>query len=159
MVRHYKSFFNGFEIDSLDLFVGASEKKIKSELSGYINDTRFMANGDLDFTDKNLPTYNLSGKINSFDISRFNTDSLNEVNSNLNLSFAASGRSFDVDSLTGNINLSLGESDYNNTSIIPADFKLNIQQVDSVRSINLESDILDFKIEGIFHKNAIDIYV
>ncbi len=154
----YKSFFNGFEIDSLDLFVGASEKKIKSELSGYINDTRFMANGDLDFTDKNLPTYNLSGKINSFDISRFNTDSLNEVNSNLNLSFAASGRSFDVDSLTGNINLSLGESDYNNTSIMPADFKLNIQQVDSVRSINLESDILDFKIEGNFSlKAAIDI--
>ena len=154
----YKSFFNGFEIDSLDLFVGASEKKIKSELLGYINDTRFMANGDLDFTDKNLPTYNLSGKINSFDISRFNTDSLNEVNSNLNLSFAASGRSFDVDSLTGNIDLSLGESDYNNTSIMPADFKLNIQQVDSVRSINLESDILDFKIDGNFSlKAAIDI--
>ena len=153
-----KSFINGFEIDSLDLFISANDKKIKSVLSGYLNETGLLIDGDIDFTDKNVPKYSLSGNINSFNTSKFNTDSLSEISSNINLSFNASGNSFDIDSLTGSIDLSLAESEYNGNMILPADFSLNIRQVDSVRSINLKSDIMDFNIEGNFSlKAAIDV--
>ena len=153
-----KSFINGFEIDSLDLFVTASDKKIKSVLSGFVNDTGLLFDGNVDFTDKNAPTYSLGGSISSFDISKFEVDSLSDLSSDVSLSFNAEGKSFDIDSLTANIDLSLAESEYNGNSVMPSDFKLNIRQIDSVRSINLVSDIMDFSIEGNFSlKAAIDI--
>jgi hypothetical protein len=153
-----KNFINGFEIDSLDFFVTASDKKIKSILSGYLNGTGLLFDGEVDFANKIVPTYFLSGNVNNFDVSKFELDSLSQLSSNVSLSFNVKGKSFDIDSLTADIELNLAESEYNGIDVMPSDFKLKINQIDSIRSISLVSDILDFKIDGNFSlKAAIDI--
>lgn len=149
---------NGYLIDSLDLFASGNEKKINANLSGYINQAKLIFNGDINFTEKEKPAYNFGLDINNFDVAKFINDSSKTSNSNINFNLIASGKSFDLDSLIGKINLHLGESEFNDKVLMPADFTLSIDKNDSIRNVSLLSDILDFSFKGNYSlKHAVDI--
>ncbi len=155
---HETNYINGFKVDTLDLFVAGNEKKINANLSGYLNNAKLLFNGDLNFTEKENPSYNFGLDINDFNIAKFIKDSTQTNNSNINLKLNVSGKSFDLDSLIGKINLHLDESEFKDKMLMPADFTLSVDRTDSIRNVSLLSDVADFSFKGNYSlKHAVNI--
>lgn len=145
-----------FDISSLDITGNANQKIIQLDLSTLTNNSQMDVAGEVNFTQPNSPSYNLSGQIDNLNLASVLEDS--SLQSNLNFNFGAVGKNFELDSLQGNFTVSLDSSTYREEEILQAGASLSIQQDTSGRNISVTSDFIDFDITGRFSlKDAVDV--
>lgn len=137
-----------FTIDTLGLTSQANGKKIDLDLYSYFNNTESEIRGAMDFTNNNLPAYNLTGNINGLNINDFIDET--SYNSDLNFSFVASGFDLDPDNMTGNYFVEMRESQFGGKDIGDSRLTLFLTKDGLHRSIKLNSDFIDIVFNGEF---------
>ncbi|MCF8241162.1 MAG: hypothetical protein K9J16_07230 [Melioribacteraceae bacterium] len=135
-------------IDSLNLATVASSKLINLDTDFSINNSKLDLTGSFYFDEHNSPLYNFTGDFKNLDLQKFMDDSTK--NSDLNFNFTASGRSFDLDSLSGKVVIIMDTSYFEQKLISDARMELVIEKDDSTRMLSLISDFVDLNINGKF---------
>ncbi|KAB2842154.1 MAG: hypothetical protein F9K45_07275, partial [Melioribacteraceae bacterium] len=150
------SSLNGYQIDSLNLTSNSSGKVINFNLRTIINNASANTNGNLNFTNEETPSYNLTGNVSNLNLATFLDDST--FASSLNFTFGAEGKDLDIDSMTSVFNVELENSSFREKLIDKTKLQLNLEKEETRRKISLVSDFADFNISGEFAlSQAIDI--
>ncbi|NOX17855.1 MAG: hypothetical protein GXO87_06185 [Chlorobi bacterium] len=140
------SFYDDFQIDSLSLKSKARENILSLATNGIVNKAKFKVNGLLNFTDVTYPFYNLSGRLENFNLDSF-IDSLN-MPSDLNFDFYANGKYLDINKTIGKFHVELDSSKIRDDRITGSKADLFLDNKEGNRTINLHSDFVDFYAEG-----------
>lgn len=143
------SVVNGSRMDTLKLLADAQSKIIKYRLTA-VSDTLFASlNGSFDFTNKKLPSYELTGEIKNLDLSNVLKDS--SARTNLNFSIDASGQGFDPDSMDLFLSTILYNSSIKDINIDSTRAIVDIRKNDGgERVVNIISDLADITLTGDF---------
>ncbi len=148
LLQFGNSKYNGYDIDSLFFFTTANSKVFDLNIESVVNNSGINVNGRLDLRERKKPVYNLKGNALNLNLAKFTNDSLDF--SNLNFTFSAKGKSLDIDSMNAVFNVRLDSSVYRNKEIDNTNIKLELLTDKSQRKIKLNSDLIDFNIEGDF---------
>jgi hypothetical protein len=135
-------------LDSLNLNTNAISKKLNLNFGALVDGSEISIDGELDLTEQTVTIYDLNGNVSGLDLAKILKDST--YNSNLNFSYFAKGQGLDVDSMTGNFKVTLDSSRFNETEINDVGLELVLKRNDQEREINLNSDLIDFNINGSF---------
>ncbi len=148
LLQFSDSKYNGYNIDSLFFFTTANSKVFDLNIESVVNNSQVNVNGRLDLRDNKNPVYNLKGNALNLNLATFTNDSLD--NSNLNFAFSAKGKSLDIDSMNAIFIVRLDSSVYREKEIDNTNISLELVSEESQRKIKLNSDLIDFNIEGDF---------
>ncbi len=155
-VAFSKSKFNDYSIDTLNLISNAKNKIINLNLLTNINNAKSEIEGILDFREANVPRYNLTGYIDSLNLSEFTEDK--SLASKLNFSFVANGKSLNIDDMVAGLTVELRKSLLKGRTLQKSKITLALRKDEKRRQIELKSDLLDLNLEGNFLLNrAIDL--
>jgi len=145
-VKIKDSFYDNFQIDSLSLQSKAEENILSIVSNGTVNKAKFNVNGLLNFTDVTYPFYNLSGRLENFNLDSF-IDSL-DMPSDLNFDFYANGKYLDINKTIGKFHVELDSSKIRDDILAGSKVDLQLDNKENNRTINLHSDFVDFYTEG-----------
>ncbi len=121
-----------------------------------INNLKGTLSGSFDFTQPEIPKYNIAGKFNSFNLYQFTADST--LDSRLNFGIFAQGEKFNLDSLKSDITVNLETSSFNDRPIPTSQLRLVVDTENETKKIDLISPFVDFTFTGKFSlKKAIDL--
>ena len=142
------SVVDGNRMDTLRLVADAKNKNIKYKLTA-ISDTLLASlEGSFDFTNKELPGYELDGEVKNLDLARFTNDSLQ---TDLNFSLQASGEGFNPDSMNLFLSTKLYNSSIKGIEIDSTRAIVDLRKNDGgERVVNLISDLADITLTGEF---------
>ncbi len=140
------STLSGNVLDTLKLTANAENKNILYNFYLVSKKTKAGLNGKIDFTNKEDPTYKVTGDIRNLDIAEFSGDS---VHSKLNFTFDGEGDSFDQNKMNLFMSMKLFDSELANVKIdsVRAIVDLRADDVQG-RVINFISDIADITLTG-----------
>ncbi len=152
----FASTFNGYSIDTLALNSSADKKKINLRLLANVDEAFAQVEGALDFTNKEVPRYNLLGTIDSLNLASFLENPY--YDSKLNFGFAAKGESLQLDSMIADFEIRLSDSELRHRKINDSNLSLVLRQKKGEREIKLVSDFADFEMKGNFSlSRALDL--
>ena len=145
------STLNGNVLDTLKLSANGKNKNILYDFYLVSKKTKAGLKGNIDFTNKEDPSYQITGDIRNLDIAEFSSDS---VHSDLNFTFNGEGDSFDQNNMSLFMSMKLFNSKL-------ADLDVNIDSIRAIvdlraddnheRVINFISDIADITMTGNFN--------
>ncbi|MGK9367702.1 hypothetical protein ACSSWA_02240 [Melioribacter sp. Ez-97] len=142
---------NNIPVSEFKINSTASDGEIELDASASGAAARLDIKGNLTFLPEFVPRYFLVGRLNNLDLSKFNDDE--NYKSDLNFYFKADGMNFNPDSITGTFSFGIDSSSINNKFIDYANLDLKLVNRKDYRAININSDLLDFNIEGNFSLN------
>lgn len=155
-IKINKTIIDGYSIKDLDLSAIGELQKIIIDLKANAENAVIAGNGIFDFSDTSKTKYDVSAEVKKLDLARFTK--MQKDSSDLNLSFSFVGEEFDLDEMKSKLTAKLEPSSFNDHLISQSQIDLIIDKRDSTRTISLESDFLDFNIDGQFSlKKAIDL--
>lgn len=139
-------------LDSLKFDADAKNNNINYNLELKSDSTSAVIAGNLNFSNKEEPSYNLSGIVKSLNLASFTGDTL--LRSSLNFDFNGNGNSFNPDDLNLYFTLDLSKSMIHNVFIDSTKAIVDIRSNDKgERVINLISDLADITFTGKFSIN------
>jgi len=143
--------------DSLKFDADAKSNNINYNLELKSDSTSAVFAGNLNFINKENPSYNFSGIVKSLNLAAFTGDT--SLRSNLNFDFNGNGNSFNPDDLNLYLTLNLSKSIIHNVFIDSTKAIADIRRNDKGdRVINVTSDLADITFTGKFSINkAIEI--
>jgi hypothetical protein len=137
---------NGYEINNIETDGAIAESFFSGQLSVNDSNLRLFANGSVDLRDQ-ARIFNINGRIDNIAL-----DSLNLIGEPLNLSsqFNIDVEGIKLDSLIGDIQLLNTHVAFRNREMDFDTLLFSSSKTDQIRSLSLESEQLDFAIEGNF---------
>lgn len=145
-LAHHSS-FAGNKIDSISLIALGKNKNFDFDFIAISEKANLSLKGLIDFKNKELPLYNLSFQLQNIDPAK--NLFLKDFNGNLNIAGNLKGKSFDLDKLDGEFNLSIFESILNNIEINESKVALIVNHSNSSqKKIHLSSDFVDLDLNG-----------
>ncbi|MGK9476609.1 hypothetical protein [Melioribacter sp. OK-6-Me] len=142
---------NNIPISNYKINSTASNGEIELEAVASGTAAQLDIKGNLTFLPEYIPKYFLVGRLNNLDLSRFYNDE--NYKSDLNFYFKADGVHFNPDSIKGTFSFGIDSSSINDKFIDYANLDLKLSNRKDYRAININSDLLDFNIEGNFSLN------
>lgn len=144
------SVLRGLRMDTLRLNADAGNKIVNYTLNIASDTLGADIAGKLDFEQKDNPLYSFTGNIRSLNLMTFLSDS--SMNSNLNFTITAEGRSFDVDKIDLYTSIFLKNSVINGIFIDSTRAIVDLQKDEGGgRVINFISDLADITVTGNFN--------
>jgi len=142
------SVFDIYSIKNLDLTANADSQIIKMDVNSEVENASLITIAEFNFTDTSKTKYDITADIKKLDLSRLTKDQ--KDSSDLNLAFSLTGTGLELDEMQNNFIAKLEPSTYNDHEIPESQIDLEISKTDTTRSIELNSDFLDFNINGDF---------
>ncbi len=148
--------FEDYHLDTLAGDLITNSKVIDLSIHTKIDSAEANISGLLDLNEIDMPIYNLVGNFNKLDLAYILNDS--SYSSSLNYSFSLDGHSLDLDKTEGSFKLNFHDSRVGENYFDKINFNIDLKKNDDYREIELQSDLLDFKIYGEFLlQNAFDL--
>ncbi len=142
----YNSYMDKYFFDTLDTKLVTIDKLIDLEISADIDGMGAYVAGLLDLAEDQNPIYNLKGNFENLDLADITNDST--FSSSLNFEFAVDGHSFDINETEGSFQLNFIDSQIGANEFDSVKFRLDLKLDNKLRSVSLNSDILDFNLNG-----------
>ena len=147
---------SNYRIDSLSLSADAITLAANLNFGALVNDASIQLTGNIDYNNRNIPKYDLTGVIENFNLAKFSEDST--IQSNFNFDIALNGEHTDIDTISGKFLLTTRNSTLNSRVIPDAKMELGLSRNRNQRRISLISDFADMNIYGNFAlSEAIDL--
>ncbi|MEN8192248.1 MAG: hypothetical protein ABFS12_05495 [Bacteroidota bacterium] len=142
----YNSFMDKYFFDSLDTKLLTTDQFIELEVEAEVNKVGTFVTGFLDLAESDNPIYNLQGGFKNLDLAQITEDS--SLTSSLNFEFSFNGHSLDINETEGTFHLNFIDSRIGENEFDSIKFKLDMELDNEMRSISLQSDLLDFNLNG-----------
>ena len=142
------SVVDGNKMDTLRLIADAENKNIKYKLTAISDTLTASLAGSFDFTNKELPAYELDGEIKNLNLARLANDSLQ---TDLNFNLEASGEGFNPDSMNLFLSTTMYNSSIQGINIDSTRAIVDLRKNDGgERVVNIISDLADITLTGNF---------
>ena len=136
-------------VDSLKFNADAHNNSLTYKVDLKSDSTSAVMAGNFNFSDKENPSYNLSGIVKCLNLQAFSGDT--SLKSDLNFNFNCNGNSFNPDNLKLFLALKLNNSIFHNVFVDSIGIIADIHTNDNGNKvINLNSNLADFIITGNF---------
>ncbi|MBK8551987.1 MAG: translocation/assembly module TamB domain-containing protein [Ignavibacteria bacterium] len=107
------------------------------------------AKGKVNIANMKNPVYDLTGRVNNLNISKFTNN--DEDNSNLNFSYDVKGRGSSPENISGNFNFDIGDSYYADNQIPQTPLDIEIRNSGGDGAVIVSTDFFDFNAQGNFN--------
>jgi hypothetical protein len=143
------SVVDGNKMDTLRLIADAQNQNIKYRLVAVSDTLHALLTGSFDFSNRKLPSYDLTGAIEKLNLARVLQDS--SLQTDLNFSIDASGEGFNPDSINLFLSTTLYNSSIKGISIDSTRAIVDLRKNDGgERVVNIISDLADITLTGDF---------
>lgn len=136
------------ELKDVNLTANAQNSLLDIDLKADVDSAKYDISGYMDFRDTAKTEYDFTGSFANLDLRTLTKDEY--FKSDLNLSFLVEGKYLEIDSTIINFNIAMENSSFRSEQIDHAGLAFSISRSDTDRTIKLESDFLDFNINGDF---------
>ncbi len=137
-------------IDSLKLRLDRINEWAEIGFNDYYNERYgdITLGGVLDFSNMNSPKYSINSKLTAIDLNQFLSDE--KLPDHLTCNINIDGKGFHIDSLDGNYQIEVEELLFKDRAVFPFAANFNLQNIDSVRTIIIDSDYITANMKGKF---------
>jgi hypothetical protein len=141
--------FSGLPMARSVVVMDIADRSIRPRVSMRIGSARIELGGTLQLQPQDIVQYDLSGRINSLDLS--NITRKREHISDVSLDLQAKGRFKTAAAMSGDISLNVFRSSFDTVTFEGGSAKVRFNTLDQEpRTLNLTSDIVDLDVQGRF---------
>lgn len=141
--------FSNLQVGKSLLSFTAADQRLDGNVSLRFDGASVQIRGTMDVRDEVVPSYDLAGEFSALDLSKLFPGK--DYRSDLNGSFTLSGSGKDFDHASGDLELNFGASSFRGRSFEGPAIELAVdQRQDKLKTIVLESPLLDARVEGNF---------
>ncbi len=141
--------FRGLPVSRSVVVVDVADRTIRPRVSLHIGSARLDLGGSLQVRPDDLVSYDLTGRINSFNLADLTRK--DEHESDISFDVQARGEFKSSNALAGNINLNFFRSSFDTVQFAGGPAAIHINTLDaSPRTLQIESDVFDLDVHGEF---------
>jgi hypothetical protein len=146
--------FSGLPMSRSVVVIDIADRSIRPRVSVRIGSARIELGGTLQLQPQDIVQYDLSGRINSLDLS--NITKKREHDSDVSFDLQAKGRFKTAAAISGDISFNVFRSSFDTVTFEGGSARVRFNTLDQEpRTLNLTSDIMDLDVQGHFTPAAL----